>query len=46
MTMSSQQKGKRAEFFVFSELVNRGFEVYIPVIDLGIDAVVCLSNGP
>jgi hypothetical protein len=44
MEIGSQQKGKRGEFFVFGELIKRGFDLYLPVIDVGIDAVVRLKN--
>ena len=45
MEISSQGKGKRGEFFVFGELIRRGFDLYLPVIDVGIDAVVRLKIG-
>lgn len=41
MECTSQQKGKRAEFLVFGELLRLGYELYLPVIDnIGVDALV------
>jgi len=40
MERTSQQKGKRAEFLVFGELVKRKADLYLPVIDIGIDAII------
>jgi hypothetical protein len=45
MEISTQQKGKQAEFFVFGELMRRGFDLYLPVIDTGIDALIRLPDG-
>jgi len=45
MNVNSQQKGKRGEFFVFGELIKNGFDLYLPVIDVGVDAIVRLENG-
>jgi hypothetical protein len=42
---TSQQKGKRAEFIVFGELVKKGANLYLPVIDLGIDAIIKKKDG-
>lgn len=44
MEMGSTQKGKLGEFFVFGELIRRGYELYLPVIDTGVDAVVRLGD--
>ena len=41
----SQQKGKRAEFLVFGELLKQGADLYLPVIDIGIDALVRRKDG-
>jgi len=41
----SQQKGKLAEFLVFGELIKEGADLYLPVIDTGIDAVVRRKDG-
>ena len=41
----TQEKGKGAELLVFSELIKRGADLFIPVIDKGIDAVIRKSNG-
>lgn len=35
--------GSIGEYFVIGEFLNRGFDVYLPVVDRGIDCVV--SNG-
>jgi len=45
MERTSQQKGKRAEFLVFGELVKRGADLYLPVIDIGIDAIIKKQDG-
>lgn len=45
MEISTQQKGKQGEFVVFGELIKRGFDLYLPVIDTGIDAIVRLEDG-
>ena len=45
MGVSTQQKGKRGEFFVFGELIKRGFDLYLPAVDVGIDAVLRSKNG-
>lgn len=45
MEISTQQKGKRAELFVFGELIRRDFDLYLPVIDVGIDAIIRLGTG-
>jgi len=42
---SSTQKGKRAEFLVFGELIKRGANLYLPVIDKGIDAIILKQDG-
>lgn len=45
MEHTSQQKGKGAEFLVFGELIRRGVDLYIPIVDIGIDALVRRNNG-
>jgi hypothetical protein len=45
MEITTQQKGKRAEFLVFGELIRRGADLYLPVIDMGIDAIVRREDG-
>ena len=45
METTSQQKGKRAEFLVFGELIKRRADVYLPIIDTGIDAIVRREDG-
>lgn len=38
--------GKRMEFWVIGEMLRRGFDVYIPLVDdRGVDAVVRLQSG-
>jgi hypothetical protein len=43
--VTSQQKGKQAEFLVFGELIKRGVDLYLPSVDTGIDAVVRKKDG-
>jgi hypothetical protein len=38
-------KGKRGELIVIGELLRRGFQVYLPVVDSGIDCVVNIGGG-
>lgn len=38
------EKGKISELLVISELLNKGFEVYTPVVDTGIDCIVKSST--
>lgn len=45
MEATTQQKGKRAEFLVFGELIKRRADLYFPVIDTGIDAVIPRKDG-
>jgi hypothetical protein len=45
MERTSQQKGKHAEYFVFGELLKRGAELYIPITDTGIDAILRRKDG-
>lgn len=40
MQATTRQKGKGAELIVFGELVRRGADLYLPVIDTGIDAII------
>ena len=40
MAISTRHKGTRGELLVFSELLRRGAELYTPLVDMGIDAVV------
>ncbi len=42
---TSQQKGKLAEFLVFGKLIRGGADLYLPVIDIGIDAIVRRRDG-
>ena len=42
---NSTKKGKRAEFIVFGELIRRGADLYLPVIDIGIDAIIRKNDG-
>ena len=43
MEIGSTHKGKLGEFYVLWELIKRGFELYLTVIDMGIDAMVRLK---
>ena len=45
MEITSGQKGKRAEYYVFGELIKRGFDVYLPVLDTGVDAIIRSKGG-
>ena len=45
MPKSSQYKGKRGELTVFAELLKREAELYTPLVDIGVDAVVRGSGG-
>ncbi len=45
MEMTTQQKGKLAELMVFGELIRRGADLYLPVVDIGIDAILRQKNG-
>jgi len=45
MKTTNQQKGKRAEFLVFVELIKGGADVYLPIMDTGIDAIVRREDG-
>ncbi len=42
---TSQQKGKQAEFLVFGELIRRGADLYLPIVDIGIDAIIKKKDG-
>lgn len=37
--LNSRQKGKIAEFYVISNLIANGIDVYVPVLDMGVDSV-------
>ncbi len=45
MEVTSQQKGRGAEFLVFGELLRKGADLYLPTIDTGIDAIVRRKDG-
>ncbi len=45
MAISSQHKGKQGELIVFGELLRRGAEVYAPMVDIGVDALVRGQKG-
>ena len=45
MESTSRHTGKRAEFLVFGELIRRNADVYLPIIDIGIDAIVRQLDG-
>ncbi|MFH1015373.1 MAG: hypothetical protein V1771_00035 [Chloroflexota bacterium] len=42
---SSTAKGKSVELWVSSELIRRGADIYLPVIDIGIDAIIRKKDG-
>lgn len=43
--LGTSTKGKRGELIVIGELLRRGFQVYLPVVDSGIDCVVDIGGG-
>ncbi len=43
--LGSSVKGKRGELIVIGELLRRGFEVFTPVVDSGIDCLVKAGEG-
>ncbi len=45
MSIEDLRKGKSAEYFVFSELIKRGADVYLPAVDIGIDAIIKKTDG-
>ncbi len=46
MTLTSQQKGKIGELWVFGKLIDAGVNVYLPMVDIeGIDAIVRKKDG-
>ncbi|MCK4388100.1 MAG: hypothetical protein KAW00_04935 [Dehalococcoidia bacterium] len=45
METSSRHKGKRAEYCVFAELIKRGLDLYLPVLDIGVDAIIRGEDG-
>jgi hypothetical protein len=45
MPITTEQKGKSAEFLVFGELIRKGADLYLPVIDTGIDAILRRKDG-
>ncbi len=38
-------KGKSAEFLVFSELLKQDADLYIPIVDIGIDTIIKKKDG-
>lgn len=40
MAKLTQTTGKEGEFKVIGELLRRGFDIYLPVVDTGIDCIV------
>jgi len=44
MEITSQQKGKRGELCVFGKLLDAGVNVYLPLVDEGIDAIIRRSD--
>jgi hypothetical protein len=46
MTATSQQKGKFGELWVFGKLIDKGVNVYLPMVDEeGIDAIIRKKDG-
>lgn len=45
MELESAVKGKLGEYDMIGELLKRRFEVYLPVVDRGIDCVVKGESG-
>ncbi len=45
MSIEDLRKGKSAEFFVFSKLMRKGVDLYLPVIDIGVDAILRKGDG-
>ena len=43
--LESGVKGKKGELIVIGELLTRGLQVYLPVVDSGIDCVVDVGGG-
>ena len=42
---SQLKKGKSAEFLVFAELLKRDADLYLPIVDIGIDAIIKKKDG-
>jgi len=45
MCTTSLTKGKRAEFLVFEKLISLGCELFLPIIDQGVDAIIRKQDG-
>jgi len=45
MVKLTQTTGKEGEFKVIGELLKRGFDVYLPVVDTGTDCIVKTKGG-
>ena len=45
MKATNQRKGKGAEFLVFSKLLRSDADLYLPIVDTGIDAVLRKADG-
>ena len=45
MSKLTQTTGKEGEFKVIGELLKRGFDVYLPVVDTGIDCIIKTKSG-
>lgn len=45
MDAETLRTGKKAELFVFRELISKGADVYLPMMDTGVDAVVRRKNS-
>ncbi len=45
MQITPEQKGKGAELIVFGKLIRKGVDLYLPVIDIGIDTIIKKKDG-
>ncbi len=45
LEIGSGVKGKQAELIVFGKLLERGYKVYTPMVDIGIDCLVDVGGG-
>ncbi len=45
METRSSYKGKRGEYYVFGELIRGGVDLYLPVIDIGVDGIIRGKDG-
>ena len=45
MQITTDQKGKGAELIVFGKLIRKGVDLYLPIVDIGIDAIIKKKDG-